>query len=259
MPPLALEYAADLRAQGFSESLVNYRLRLWRLLGDPATATKADVLRIMNLDPAYSDRYKAHMLSQMRRLFADLAAMGVLEADPTLGVRKPRKPDYLPRPLSPRQVDVLLEIGGRVTDWAILGLYAGLRRAEVLAVEPDHLVEDRRGPTLLVPRGKGGKRATIPAHPVVVEVLRQRRPGTGRIWPLANVSFGDVWRRAMKKHGLEGVTFHQCRHTAVTRVYEASGADLLSTQAFARHASVSTTQVYAKVADERVYRAVAGL
>ena len=57
-----------------------------------------------------------------------------------------------------------------------------------------------------------------------------------------------------------GLTFkatpHSLRHTAATRVYEASGGDLILTREFLGHASVQTTQVYAHANRDKMQRVV---
>ena len=57
-----------------------------------------------------------------------------------------------------------------------------------------------------------------------------------------------------------GLTFratpHSLRPTAATRIYEASGGDLILTREFLGHASVQTTQVYAHASRENMQKAV---
>ena len=151
--------------------------------------------------------------------------------------------------ITEEELQRILAIGGRIHDWAVLAAYAGLRRFEVLQVEADHLMMDERGPTLLVPNGKGGTRLSVPAHPLVVEVLQGRQPG--RLWPIAITTFDKAWARAMQGAELQGCTFHRFRHRFATSVYRATG-DLLTTAKVCRHRSINTTQVYARMVDERM-------
>jgi integrase len=64
---------------------------------------------------------------------------------------------------------------------------------------------------------------------------------------------GNQMRAAL--HG-EKVTFHQCRHTFGTRLLLASDHDLLLTSKMMRHANVSTTMGYVKLADDRPRMAI---
>jgi len=56
--------------------------------------------------------------------------------------------------------------------------------------------------------------------------------------------------RYLRSIGVDA-TAHTLRHYAGTTWYRASGHDLLTTAALLRHKDVSTTQVYARVDDER--------
>jgi integrase len=243
-------YRQELDSQPISKSNRKQKLMLFDRIGDPRTATKADVVRV--LEP-FKGATRRQYLSSIRSMFHDLALLGLIEADPSIGVRMNKPTRYEPRPVSEDELQSILAIGGRIREWAVLGAYAGLRRFEVLQVERDHLLTDERGPTILVPNGKGGTKLTVPAHPLVVEVLLAHGPG--RLWPITVATFDDVWRRNMSKHGLDGCTFHRLRHRFATSVYQATG-DLLTTAKVCRHQSVATTQVYARVADKRPYDAV---
>jgi len=60
----------------------------------------------------------------------------------------------------------------------------------------------------------------------------------------------NMWREIQRRADLDRrFTFHELRHTAITRVYRATG-DLRLSQKFARHSSPETTAIYAHVADE---------
>ena len=70
---------------------------------------------------------------------------------------------------------------------------------------------------------------------------------------MARHLFG-VWQ---EKAGLDRhLSFHSLRHTACTRLYEATGGDLRLVQRFARHASVRSTERYTHPSDERLSKAV---
>ena len=243
-------YRQELDSQPISKSNRKQKLMLFDRLGDPRTATKADVVRV--LEPFHGATRRQY-LSSIRSMFHDLALLGLIEADPSVGVRMNKPTRYEPRPVSEDELQAILAIDGRIREWAVMGAYAGLRRFEVLQVERDHLLTDERGPTILVPNGKGGTKLTVPAHPLVVEVLLAHGPGC--LWPITVATFDEAWRRAMRKHGLDGCTFHRLRHRFATSVYQATG-DLLTTAKVCRHQSVATTQVYARVADKRPYEAV---
>jgi integrase/recombinase XerC len=65
-----------------------------------------------------------------------------------------------------------------------------------------------------------------------------------------------VWQR---RAGLErAFTFHCLRHSAITNIYDAT-RDIRLAQRFARHKSITSTQLYTHPSDEALFRAVQDL
>ena len=65
-----------------------------------------------------------------------------------------------------------------------------------------------------------------------------------------------VWQR---RAGLErAFTFHCLRHSAITSIYDAT-RDIRLAQRFARHKSITSTQLYTHPSDEALFRAVQDL
>lgn len=62
----------------------------------------------------------------------------------------------------------------------------------------------------------------------------------------------------LTKAGLDGkgITTHKLRHTAATLMYQYGGADVLTLKELLGHASISTTEIYTHLNDERVRSAV---
>jgi integrase len=98
----------------------------------------------------------------------------------------------------------------------------------------------------------------VPAHQRVVDVLKPYEGQATPIWDMWPQSVNRAWQRAAATVGVEGVVFHQLRHSFATRLTRA-GVDLLVIAQVCRHSSVATTQRYAAVADEAPFQAVSGL
>ena len=75
------------------------------------------------------------------------------------------------------------------------------------------------------------------------------------MWPS---SLDRAWKIAAESVGVHGRTFHQLRHSFATRLTR-SGVPLLVIADLCRHASVATTQRYAKVADNAPFVAIHSL
>src|SRR5690606_42097172 len=92
-------------------------------------------------------------------------------------------------------------------------------------------------------------------YPVEWEGVRRLQPvifcaGRSPIRLISNIT------REAERFGIPDVHAHRLRHTAAPLWHVAAGGDLLVTQRLLGHASVSTTQIYAAVADDALRAAV---
>jgi integrase len=102
----------------------------------------------------------------------------------------------------------------------LLGIWTGQRRGDLLRL-PWKAYD---GATIKLKQSKTGKRVTIPVvgalkialdNATKVSPIILTRPD-GR--PFTRDAFQGMWRRAVKAAGIEGLTFHDLRGTAVTRL-----------------------------------------
>ena len=170
----------------------------------------------------------------------------------------------LPRGLSPGCVEKLLsscdqqsEIGRR--DRAILLLLArlGLRAGEVARLSLDD-IDWRAGEIVVHGKGRRVDRLPLPSDvgPAVVDYLRHGRPKADvrnvflrAIAPVQALSPGGVTGvvyAACDRAGIPKAGAHRLRHSLATEMLR-SGASLGEVGQVLRHASVSTTAIYAKV------------
>ncbi len=169
----------------------------------------------------------------------------------------------LPQPLTPTQVQALVEACDRSSpvgrrDLAVIAclLRLGLPGAEVAALRLEDV--DWTDGTVVV-RGKGNRIDVLPL-PVdvgqqLVTYLRAGRPATSAravfvaarapFRALAANSVSCIVGRAAARAGLGVVHAHRLRHTAASSTLNA-GATLEQVAQLLRHASPSTTAVYAK-------------
>ena len=207
------------------------------------------------------------LVSALRALLRFLAASGIVEAGLPGAVPGVAgwSMSHLPRGLRPDDVARLLGACDRsaptgMRDRAVLVLMArlGLRAGEVAALALDD-VDWRRGE--LVVRGKGRRQERLPMPAdvggVLAAYLRHGRPtGTGHRFVFLTVhapraglgrgAVGSIVVRAGRAAGVEGASAHRLRHSAATELL-AKGASLTEVGQVLRHASVSSTAIYAKV------------
>jgi site-specific recombinase XerD len=175
-----------------------------------------------------------------------------------LRVQEPRR---VVEPLSIEQVNELLRGLRRYRDIGIayLMLLCGLRSQEVLKLLlTDIDREDRR----LRIRGKGGKERSVPAPPLLLDVLRKyaalERPvtgapnvfvvlqGTHRGKPMTRAGLRRVFRTRRLRPKLANANPHRLRHTFGTDMAR-SGVRLPILQRMMGHAYTETTLQYVNV------------
>jgi integrase/recombinase XerD len=226
----------------------------------------------------------ARQLAAIRMLHRYLAIEGERPDDPAADLEGVRVPSGIPKPLSEDDVISLLDaiVGNEPIDRRDLALlellYAtGARISEAIGLSIGDLDLDAR---LVRLYGKGAKERIVPYGSSAAAALEEWFSPRGRIrmapaqWArrgdaeavFINSRGGRLSRQAawliVKKYGeraglREGLSPHVLRHSCATHLLD-HGADLRVVQEMLGHASISTTQVYTRVSQERlwdVYRA----
>ena len=220
----------------------------------------------------------ARTLVAVRALHRFAASEGGLTTDPTVDVELPRVPAGLPKPLSEADVTMLIDsvVGAEPADRrdrAVLEtLYAtGMRISELVGlslgtVDLDQClvrVFGKGAKERIVPIGQAARRALSdwlsPAGRGALEPARWARRGDAEAVFLnqrgGRLSRQGAWgivRRYGDRVGLgDRLSPHVLRHSCATHLLD-HGADLRVVQELLGHASLSTTQVYTKVSQERL-------
>jgi len=221
----------------------------------------------------------ARQLAAIRMLHRYLALEGERRDDPTADLEGVRVPSGIPKPLTEQQVASLLDsivvtepIHRR--DLALVELlYAtGARISEAVGLSIGEIDLDAR---LVRLYGKGAKERIVPFGSGAADALDDwfSARGRARVVPaqwrsrddaeavFLNTRGGRLSRQAawqmLKKYarraGLgEDMSPHVLRHSCATHLLD-HGADLRVVQEMLGHASISTTQIYTKVSQERLW------
>ena len=145
--------------------------------------------------------------------------------------------DELPRLLTAAQ-SYGGEIGPLIT-WAI---ETAMRRGEIAAMRWDHL--DRRARVLLIPETKTGTPRRVPLSTAALGVLDQLpRRIDGRVWGMRPDSISQAFERVCKAAGIKGLTFHDLRHEATSRLFE-KGLGLMEVASITGHKTMQMLKRY---------------
>jgi integrase/recombinase XerD len=221
----------------------------------------------------------ARQLAAVRTLHRYLVTEGERPDDPMADVEGVRVPSGLPKPLSEAEVTSLLDavIGTdpvSLRDRALLELlYAtGARISEACGLSMGDIEFDARLVRLF---GKGSKERIVPFGRAAASALDDWFSPRGRVvlvparWRrrddaeavFLNRRGGRLTRQAawavVKRYGDRAgirseLSPHVLRHSCATHLLD-HGADLRVVQEMLGHASISTTQLYTKVSQERLF------
>lgn len=185
---------------------------------------------------------------------ADLAAFykwatkrRLVAENPMLDVEPIRVPKGLPHPVDPALIPDLIRFApDRETELAVaLAAYAGLRCAEVAALQRDDISLNAAPPVLIVRNGKGAKDRVVPIHPALAVVLRGLH--AGKVCPHTEDTIGRKVAKHLRESGVDA-TMHHLRHTFGTEAGRASGGNVLVVRELLGHESPETSLRYTALA-----------
>ena len=250
--------------------------------GSGPSLTSVDLPMLQNYVAAlrereYADATVARKIAAVKSFYSYLTAEGVVEKDPTETLSSPRVGKTLPKALSVREIDELLEQPRKRStpeakrDRAMLELlYAtGMRVSELVALDLDSIELHNNLATVRCV-GKASKERLIPIHEQAVHALRiylqDARPEMARSKRerglfinrrgerLTRQGFWLILKNYARLANIPSdVTPHTLRHSFATHMLR-GGAPLRSVQELLGHANISTTQIYTQLTDEHVRR-----
>jgi integrase/recombinase XerD len=229
-------------------------------------------------DRGFAPTSQRRHLSAVRGLAREMLDRGVINRDPLLSGKLTNLSRKLPRTLSRRDIEMLLQTIDTSTvrglrDRAMLELAysSGLRVSELVGVQLPHL---NLGAGLVTVPGKGGKERMVPlgrsAAGAIAEYLKRREEelrwaattGSPRAASLKQARRGKAlfitrlggpmtrqgFFKALKAWAagdrrLSWMSPHTLRHSFATHLLE-GGADLRAVQEMLGHSDISTTQIY---------------
>ncbi|MBS4535978.1 tyrosine recombinase XerC [Clostridium sp. D2Q-14] len=220
-----------------------------------------------------SSTTRARKVASIKSFFRYLhSIVNLIDENPAVNLETPKLSSKHPSYLTLNEsLELLNNIKGQYPerDYAILMLFlnCGLRISELVSIDIDRIKDD----TLTV-TGKGDKERTIYLNESCIYAINEYlkiRPKSNIKDPKAlflskrknRLSVRAV-QHLVKKHlgeaGLdtEKISTHKLRHTAATLMYKHGNVDIRALQQILGHTSVSTTQIYTHLDDDKLRQAV---
>ena len=197
-----------------------------------------------------------HVLSDVRCMFNWCEDAGLVERSPFPKRVMPRLQEVPPDRLTDEQAAQLAALEGPHGFVCRLALGTGLRWGELSRAQAVDVKRFRAAGSgeeqwfMEVSQTKSKRVRRVPLAP---DLLREVRRMVGRLVPYAAGSPGTFALAVHKLTGIEGFHVHQMRHTFACQWLERGGS-LAALQQVLGHASIVTTQRYARLTDEAVMR-----
>jgi site-specific recombinase XerD len=220
-----------------------------------------------------NNKTKARKVASIRSFFKYLYhVINVIDKNPAENLESPKIEARHPIHLSLDDAKRLLDsIEGRYAerDFAIIMTFlnCGIRLSELVSINISSIKDD----TLTVV-GKGNKERTVYLNESVLEAINDYlvvRPDpadekdnalflSSRKKRISPKAIQHRLRKHLLNAGLVDQKYspHKLRHTAATLMYQHGDVDIRALQEILGHESVSTTQIYTHINDERLKKAV---
>lgn len=215
-------------------------------------------------------------------LCQDASSQFLLDHNPALNLKTPKKDKRLPKYLSLDDSKKLLEVTYNEDnrnfqrDYAIITLFlnCGMRLSELVGINITDIDFDECKLNVI---GKGNKERTIYLNKACMKAISdylQIRPKEGikhdkkhsekalflseRKERISNRTVQYVVNKELAKAGLDTTKYsvHKLRHTAATLMYQYGQVDIRALQELLGHESIATTEIYTHVSNDQVRKAV---
>jgi integrase len=228
---LLARYEAEVTTKKRGADRERYKLRVIR--SHPLTSLSLAKLTAVAVSRYRDDRLKVVQGATVRRELAILQHCFEV-ARKEWGTPLPTNPVHgitLPEPSRAREQRLEAEAGqklhaaiGSVHAWYLrplmeLAIETGMRRGELLSLQWRHVSLGKR--TAHLPITKNGHARTVALTPKAIEILKALPQTDARVLPVSGNAVRLAWERLRKRAGLPGLRFHDLRHEAVSRFFEA--------------------------------------
>ncbi|MGI0135320.1 MAG: tyrosine-type recombinase/integrase, partial [Candidatus Micrarchaeaceae archaeon] len=100
---------------------------------------------------------------------------------------------------------------------------------------------------------------TVPLSPAALDVLKSLpRRINGSVFGLSSNAISMAWKRTVKKANIRGLTFHDLRHEAISRLFEDTNLDMMEIRAISGHKTLQMLARYTHLRTHRLADRLAG-
>lgn len=173
---------------------------------------------------------------------------------PCRGVRRPRQPPHRTRVFTDEEIEricLALDAGEKsriIRDVFLFALETGMRAGEIINLVAGDVLNN----TVRVRESKNGHPRTVPLNSKALAIVDAYRSPEGspvlpiktKIFDIESGTRDALFRRALRRCGITDATFHDARHTAITRMVNAGRLNVAQIAAIVGHKNLNMLSVY---------------
>jgi integrase len=172
---------------------------------------------------------------------------GLLQTNPLTDVRRPRKPPPRDRRPTADELERMTHAAGsdlttvtaRAFHAFLFGIETAMRAGEIVGLRRANVDRVRRVARLT--QTKNGRPRDVPLSRAALDLLAAL-PDADPVFGLDSRQLDALFRKIRKRAAVEGLTFHDSRHEAITRL--AKKLDVLALARMVGHSDLRMLQVY---------------
>jgi integrase len=186
------------------------------------TAAKLSAWRDARLNDVSGETIRRDMNLLSHAINIAIREWGWLTENPLKRVSRPAGNPPRERVASDEEIERICVAGGyqvgtppetataRTAACAVFAVETGMRSGEIIGIRSESV----RDASVRLPKTKNGTARDVPLSDRAKQVLRDVRGDFG----LTASQRDSLWRKIAKRAAIEGLTFHDLRHTAITRL-----------------------------------------
>jgi len=236
------------------KSYIKANANLLDFIGKPPSEISKDDVKLY-LAENMTERAAMSMIQFLSAV--KYAYSNILEKDPTVGIKRPKREKKIPSVLTKDEITKFLDtLNNKKSRLMISMLYAcGMRVSELTNLRVQDLNFDEKIGHIRQAKGKKDRIFNIPAfltedlkkQATLQKEMQKEHLFSGKNGALSTRTIQKIVRQAKKRSGIEkDIHPHTLRHSFATHLLE-NDIDIRKIQELLGHADLSTTQLYAHV------------
>lgn len=187
---------------------------------------------------------------------------GVCDSNPVSNVRKPKASPGRDRILTAREERQILRYAYAYTNpdlysIIILAVETAMRQGEILKLQWEHI--NLKTGIAHLPETKNGTKRDVPLSRKAKDAfIRMGGKTSGRVFGYTAEGLKSTWRYMLLKLGIKDLHFHDCRHHAITKLFQLGTLDMMEVAAISGHKSLSMLKRYTHLKTAKLVRKLEG-